>query len=125
MSNVAVVEKRAYKRSDKFIESRQRSVKQFNLSADNHMYFDEFQKSINPTSWPTYKAIVGNFLESIGDIDFVKINPQQTISWINGRKTAESCLKSLLTFILSNDINNAVDKVNKENILWMVNISCK
>lgn len=113
-------------RSDKFKAYADQRIKSFKLNSNNQQYYDAFEKSINPTSWATYKASIGNFLESLGDIDFAKMMSTKKIDdYTAGRTNAESHIRSLLIYIISNDINGAKAKVYKDLMIWCISNRAK
>jgi hypothetical protein len=112
--------------TDKFKAMIERRITSFKLCENNQKYYEAFEKIIAPASWPTYKATIGNFLESLGDIDFAKtMNTNKIDNFTQGRASAESHIKSLMIYIVSNDINGAKAKVYKDMLLWCVSNRAK
>lgn len=118
-----------YNISEKVLQSAQHNTKQFNLVGVNKTYFDLFGKTFlgKPASWSQYKVHCGDFLERIGNKDFATITIQDIENFINtwdaGEKTKLNCkshLRSLMIFIIKEDIENAVDKVSKEMLVWLI-----
>lgn len=107
-------------------EEIQARVKQFNLSEDNQQYYDEFLSSITERSMATYKSSIGNFMESIDSQDFITVTKEQIIEFADTKNTeamkrnVEAHLRSLMIYSVNNDINNAVDKVSKEMLIWLI-----
>ena len=108
-----------------FQKAAEERIKAFSLSSDNQKYFDAFQTSVSEGSWWTYKATIGNFLEQLADRDFATITEQDITNYADGRKNAESHLRSLMTYIVSNDINNAKQKVSKDMLIWLISSRVK
>jgi hypothetical protein len=107
-------------------EIMQRKIKTFKLSEDNQTYLDEFLSSLPERSTATYKSSCGNFMEELGEQDFVTVSKQQIVEFA-GRKNTESMvnnvtahLRSMMIYCVSNDINGAMNKVSKEMLIWLI-----
>lgn len=96
------------------------SVKTFTLSKDNQQYYDSFKQTITAKSWITYKASVGNFLEFLKDKDFATISDTEIMNYVGERYNAKSHIRSMMMYIVSNDINNAKQKVSKDMLIWLI-----
>lgn len=100
--------------------------KQFTLSTDNQIYLNSFLNSLSEKSAPSYKASCGNFLEEIGEQDFMTVTKEQMLEFANRRKSdtmkknVEAHLRSMLIYLVENDINNAVSKVDKQMLIWLI-----
>ena len=107
-------------------EEIQARVKQFNLSKDNQVYYDEFLSSLAERSMATYKSSIGNFMESIDTQDFITARKEQILEFADTKNTeamkrnVEAHLRSLMIYSVNNDINNAVEKVSKEILIWLI-----
>jgi len=113
-------------RTEKFTAYQENRIKSFKLNANNQQYYDAFEKSITSGSWATYKSTIGNFLESLGDIDFAKtMNTNKIDTFTQGKTNAESHIRSLLIFIVANDINGAKAKVYKDMLIWCISNRAK
>lgn len=101
-------------------------VKQFTLNKDNQQYYDSFLPSLAERSTATYKSSVGNFMESIGSQDLMTVTGSQILEFANTKESdamkrnVEAHLRSLMVYCITNDINNAVDKVSKEMLIWLI-----
>ena len=112
--------------TEKFNAYQENRIKAFNLNANNQQYYEAFEKSITSGSWATYKSTIGNFLESLGDIDFAKtMNTNKIDAFTQGKTNAESHIRSLLIFIVANDINGAKAKVYKDMLIWCISNRAK
>jgi hypothetical protein len=107
-------------------EVMQRKIKTFNINLNNQIYYDEFLYSLPERSAANYKSSCGNFMEELGEQDFVKVDKQQILEFA-GRKNTESMvnnvtahLRSMMIYCVSNNINGAVDKVSKEMLVWLI-----
>jgi hypothetical protein len=106
-----------------FVERR---IKTFSLSNDNQIYLDEFLSSLAEKSMATYKASCGNFLEEVGEQDFITVTKGRILEFA-GRKNTEAMqrnveahLRSMMIYCITNNINGAVDKVSKEMLIWLI-----
>jgi hypothetical protein len=111
--------------TEKYTAMIERHVKSFNLNENNQKYYDAFEKSINPASWATYKATIGNFLESLKDIDFATIDVDMAEDYIQGKDNRAAHLRSLMVYIVANDINDAKAKVSKDVLIWCISNRAK
>lgn len=113
-------------RTEKFTAYQENRIKSFKLNANNQAYYDAFEKSISEKSWATYKSTIGNFLESLGEVDFAKtMNTNKIDSFTKGRTNAESHIRSLFIYIVANDVNGAKAKVYKDMLLWCISDRAK
>lgn len=113
-------------RTDKFNAYQEQRIKSFKLNDNNRAYYEAFEKSISDKSWATYKSSIGNFLESLGDVDFAKtMNTNKIDSYTKGKPNTESHIRSLLIYIVANDINGAKAKVYKDMLIWCINNRAK
>ena len=100
-------------------------AKQFIISEVNRPYYEMFLKRFPEASRRTYKVNVGQFLEALGPSDFAKIPPSKIKMYVRGkipgqRRCAESHLRSMMMFIVQNDISGAANKVKKETLIWLL-----
>lgn len=104
----------------------EKRIKTYNLSEINQQYFDAFLPSIAEQSRPNYKCSCGNFLESIGQIDFATVTPGMIIAFANKKKTQNmqrntiAYIRSMMVYVVANNICNAKDKVSKDMLLWLI-----
>ncbi|MDF2950551.1 MAG: hypothetical protein K0S18_134 [Anaerocolumna sp.] len=107
-------------------EVMQRKIKTFNLNADNQIYYDEFLSSLPERSVANYKSSCGNFMEELSEQDFITINKEQILEFASRKKTESMVnnvtahLRSMMIYLVSNDVNGAVDKVSKEMLVWLI-----
>lgn len=118
-----------YNISEKVLQSAQHNTKQFNLVGVNKTYYDLFEQSFSgkPASWAQYKVHSGDFLEKLGSKDFATIIVQNIENYVEAvdasEKTKLNCkahLRSLMIFIIKENIEGAVDKVSKEMLVWLI-----
>lgn len=96
------------------------SVKAFTLSKDNQQYYDSFKQTITPKSWLTYKASVGNFLEFLKDKDFATTSDIEIMNYVGERYNAKAHIRSMMIYVVSNNINNAKEKISKDMLIWLI-----
>lgn len=107
-------------------ETYENQVKQFNLSEDNKQYLDSFLPTIAEKSAATYKSSCGNFLELLGSQDFITVTKEQILAFAATKNTeamkknVEAHLRSMMIFCVNNDINGAIEKVDKQMLLWLI-----
>jgi hypothetical protein len=115
--------------SDKMLQSAQHNTKQFNIIGVNRIYYDLFEKSFSGrhASFQQYKVHIGDFLEKLGSKDFTTITSQEIESyvsaWNSGEKTKANCkahIRSMLIYAVKENIENAIDKVSKEMLVWLI-----
>lgn len=118
-----------YTKTDKVLQAAQHNTKQFNMVGINQMYYKEFEKSFagKNASWQQYKVHCGDFLEKLGDKDFATITVQDienyVDAWNASEKTKANCkahIRSMLIYIIKNNIENAIDKVSKEMLVYLI-----
>jgi hypothetical protein len=101
-------------------------IKEFTLTETNKQYLDSFLDTIANNSRPTYKASCGNFLEKIDKQDFITVTEDQILEFASTRSTeatkrnVESHIRSMLIYCVNNNINGAIDKVDKQLLLWLI-----
>lgn len=101
-------------------------IKSFTLSETNQNYYNTFLSTITESSQPNYKSSCGNFLELIKDQDFVTVTEQQIIDFANTKNSqaqinnTKAHLRSMIIYLVSNDINNAKAKVSKDMLIWLI-----
>jgi hypothetical protein len=115
--------------SDKMLQAAQHNTKQFNIMGVNKTYYNLFEKSFagKPASWAQYKVHSGDFLEKLGDKDFATITIKEiedyVSAWGSGEKTKANCkahIRSMLIFVVKENIENAIDIVSKEMLIWLI-----
>lgn len=94
----------------------EQKIKQFNLTADNQKYFEAFETSIKPESWATYKASVGNFMEGLNK-DITEVTITEVEDFIQGKENRRAHIKSFLTYIIKNNINDCQEKMTNSALL--------
>lgn len=100
-------------------------VKEFEISKNNRIYYDTFLNKFEPKSRVNYKVSVGGFLSELGTNDFAKVVPARINKYVakqrpGAQKTAMSHLRSMMMYVVKNDVNGAVGKVNKEMLIWLI-----
>jgi hypothetical protein len=96
--------------------TNEQKTKYFNLTADNQIYYNEFEKSIKPESWATYKASIGNFMEQINK-DITEVTITEAEDFIQGKDNRKAHIKSFLTYIIKNNINDCQNKMTNNALL--------
>jgi hypothetical protein len=99
--------------------TNEQKTKTFNLTADNQIYYNEFEKSIKPESWATYKASIGNLMEKINK-DITKVTITEAEDFIQGKENRRAHIKSFLTYIIKNNVNDCQNKMTKDALLVAV-----
>lgn len=100
-------------------------VKEFEISKGNRIYYDMFLDKFEPKSRVNYKVSVGGFLSELGTYDFARVSPARINKFTEkqrpgAQKNATSHLRSMMMYIVKNDINGAVEKVSKEMLIWLI-----
>jgi LysM repeat protein len=110
-------------------ELNNKPEKEYELSVVNKLYYDAFKESLTKSSFTQYKVNIGDFLEKLSatNIDFANIKIKQIEDYANSKQgneaTKKNCmahLRSLLIFIVKNNINNAMKRVSKEMLIWLI-----
>jgi hypothetical protein len=112
-------------KTEKYEAYQERRIKQFNLNEVNQIYMSEFEKTVSPASYPTYKATIGNYLESLKNVDFATVDAWNIERYTEGRANAIAHIRSLMTYIVANNICDARDKVSKETLIWLIDSKAK
>jgi hypothetical protein len=94
--------------------------KDYNISKGNKLYIDIMEQKIDPKSWSTYKCSLGNFLEYIGTQDFATVTPLQMERFCGSKKNSLAHIRSMMITAVKENVNNAVDKVSKEMLVWLI-----
>jgi len=102
----------------------ERRTKAFTLSENNQKYYDAFHTSISGQSWSTYKATIGNFLDGYKQ-DFALVKPDDILTFTKNDPNKNARLRSMLIYMVSNDINNARKKMYKETLIWLISNTAK
>jgi len=102
----------------------ERRLKTFTLSKDNEIYFEAFKASVSDTSWFTYKATVGNFLEGLNK-DFATVTPEEILSFTENKPNRNAHIRSMMIYCVNNNINDAVEKVSKQTLIWLIGSTAK
>jgi hypothetical protein len=115
--------------SDKMLQAAKNNSKQFNITGVNKTYYNLFAESFSGrhASFQQYKVHIGDFLEKLGNKDFATILPKDienyVSAWDSGEKTKANCkahIRSMLIYAIKENIENAVDKVSKEMLVWLI-----
>ncbi len=119
-----------YNKSEKCIESAQSRVKTFDIDPINQEYYNSLEREFEAkqTSFITYKPNVGAFLEFLGNKDFATVTVTDIENYVRDNKdgsesTKKNCLahiRSMMIHAVKNNVNNVVDKVNKEMLIWLI-----
>jgi site-specific recombinase XerD len=94
------------------------------------MYYNSLEQEFEfkKTSFTTYKPNIGAFLEFLGERDFATVTVTDIEDYVREHKdgsesTKKNCiahLRSLMANAVKKNINNAVDKVSKEMLIWLI-----
>jgi len=115
--------KYGFTQKDEIIQSR---IKTFKLSKWNQQYLDRFLLSLQEKSRATYKASCGNFLQELGTNDFTRVSPERVIKFSNTKNTeamrnnVAAHLRSMMIYLVTNNINEAKEKVSREMLIWLI-----
>ena len=110
-------------------ELSDKKIKVFNIQSKfNKMYYEKFLTTFDERSAANYKSTIGNFMEEIGTNDFLKCSPDRIDKYANTKKTQSqrnnvtAHLRSLMIYLIKNDINGAIseDKVSKKMLVWLI-----
>lgn len=128
--------KMAYNMTEKKREADQKAIKQFTLTETNAKYVDSFRNTRYPewatdvkqkASWAQYKCSVGNFLESVQK-DAVTITETDLAIFVNSienektRANRIAHIKSFLTHLIKNNVENCNDRITKEVLIMVISI---
>jgi tRNA A22 N-methylase len=111
------------------LQAAQHNTKQFNIIGINQKYYNLFAESFSGrhASFQQYKVHIGDFLEKLGNKDFATITSQDIENYVNawdsGEKTKANCkahIRSMLIYAIKENIENAVDKVSKKMLVWLI-----
>lgn len=99
--------------------------KEFNVSKVNQAYFEKFLDKFDPKSRATYKVSVGCFLSEIGTNDFARVSPARMLRFVEAKSSAQqknsiAHLRSMVMYVVKNNINGAAEKVKKETLIWLL-----
>ena len=119
-----------FKAGNRFTEQElekmaQKNIKAFTLSKGNQTYYDAFKATIAQGSWGTYKASIGNFMEQLKDKDFATVTEEEIVAFTGNRDNPNAHIRSFMMYIVSNDINNAKQKVSKDMLIWLITNKAK
>jgi predicted DNA binding CopG/RHH family protein len=112
-----------WKPSEEWLQNK---VKTFHISEDNQIYIDEFLCSLPERNVSTYKSSCGNFMEELGEQDFAEVTSKQILDFANTKKTQSMVnnvtahLRSMMIYLVSNDVNKAKEKVSKDMLIWLI-----
>lgn len=111
-----------YTKSEGYEDAIKFRRKEFNICPINQAYYNSMEQKFadKPQSWGSYKATIGNFFEKIGNKDFATMTVKEIEPYIAGRKMAVMHIRSMMITAVKENINNAVEKVNKEMLVWLI-----
>lgn len=119
-----------YTKSEGYAEAAKSRMKTFEISDINQMYYDSLEQEFESkkTSFITYKPNVGAFLEFLGNKDFATVTVTDIENYVREHKdgsesTKKNCtahLRSLMANAVKKNVNNIVDEVNKEMLIWLI-----
>lgn len=111
-----------YTKSEKYDEAAKQKRKTFNISSVNQSYYDIMEQKFEdkPQSWGTYKVDIGGILEYLGEKDFATITIQEIGEYAGDKKSAVLHIRSMLITAVKENINNAVEQVSKEMLIWLI-----
>lgn len=100
-------------------------VKEFEISKGNRIYYDTFLSKFETKSRVNYKVSVGGFLSELGTYDFARVSPARIGKFVDkqrpgAQKNVLAHLRSMMMFIVKNDIAGAADKVGREMLIWLI-----
>ena len=124
-------------------------IKEFNITNENNkQYMALFEQSFvdrgAETSWRQYKPNVGEMLQELDTRDFLTVTYEEIEEfantkevrdysykkedltekeWKRGEKAKKNCrahIRSLMIFLVKNDINGAIEKVSKETLVGLI-----
>lgn len=102
-----------------------RALKQYNIAEVNKPYFEwaetELSKTVSAESYKgTYRFILGNVLEFMGDTDFIKITEEQIQKFSDGKVMRENVVKAILKRIVLDNINKSRFNVGKALLFYLL-----
>jgi hypothetical protein len=112
-----------WKPSEELLQSK---IKSFDLSDDNNIYFEKFLDSLPERNVATYKSSCGNFMEELNEQDFATVTQEQIEVFANTKKTdsmiknVTAHIRSMIIYIVRNNINGAKEKVSKDMLIWLI-----
>jgi hypothetical protein len=111
-----------YNKSENYDKGVQARIKSFTINPVNQAYYNAIEQKFadKPQSWLTYKATVGNFLEGLRDRDFATITAQEIEDYCGAKQNSLMHIRSMLITAVKENVNNAVDKVSKEMLIWLI-----
>lgn len=115
--------------SQKWIECQEKKTKKLDSTKENTMYWEAFKDSKFPDntkhgSMVQYKCTIFQVMEFI-EKDIITITLQDIEDYLltqeeKVKNNKESHIKGLLTFIITNNLNDAVNRVQKDIILYLI-----
>ncbi|MCK9198456.1 MAG: hypothetical protein M0P49_02520 [Bacilli bacterium] len=111
-----------YTKSEKYDQAAKQKRKTFNISPINQPYYDIMEQKFEdkPQSWGTYKVDVGGILEYLREKDFATITIQEIEDYAGDKKSAVLHVRSMLITTVKENINNAVEQVSKDMLIWLI-----
>lgn len=75
--------------------------------------------SLSKESRTVYKGTLGRFLEALGSKDLATVTPDEVLKFTS--KQAEiSHIKSILMYIARNNLNDGLNKMSKQTLVWFI-----
>lgn len=115
-----------YTRTEKVINSVSNRIKTFNIASVNQAYYNSIEEKFGDR-FVTYKPSIGAFLEFIGNRDFITVDVTEIENYVKAKEgsdaTRQNCmahLRSLMINTVKNNVSNAVDKVSKNMLIWLI-----
>lgn len=100
--------------------------KTYRLSEINNKYYSSFLKSFTPRSRAAYQNDIGSYLQWIGN-DCIIYPPRKVYEFANskalsggGNKYTVSHIRSMLLYLVRNDVEGAAERVTKDTLLWLL-----
>lgn len=111
-----------YTKSEIFEESAKTRIKHHNIYPVNQVYYDCIEKKFEdkPQSFCTYKVDCGGILEELENRDFATITVNEVINYAGEKKSALNHIRSMMIQSVKENVNNCIDKVNKEMLVWLI-----
>jgi predicted nucleotide-binding protein (sugar kinase/HSP70/actin superfamily) len=118
-----------YTKSEHYDKAIEEKIKEFNIYPINLVYYNSFKDSfIKHQYWINCKVNIGAFLEYLQNKDFAIITVDDIESFLKQYKTgseatknnARSHIRAMMIYLVKNNINNSVDRVNRNMLIWLI-----
>jgi len=96
-----------------------RKLKEYLMNFYNRNYYEKFINSLSSGSKSAYRGVLGRFLEELGEQDVVMITPADVLKYTSS-KTERAYIRSLLIYIAKNNINDGLNKISKQLLVWLI-----